>query len=239
MATKKRQHFLPKLLLRRFRVLDGKWQGHVLRLDKGTGRMNPSVPKTEGARNRYYDLPDDISGGFQPEALLEKVEGRAASAIRRLESHDALNLDDGVWLAYFAAIQTARTPQDRAERHYLDEVLEREFQIMRLGAEERAVTAIQELNPGMTAKAADKERRRILSDLESGELELRSTAEREVAGMFLGLSESMEQLVEKCEFTLVEFRHSSCPTPAIAVTTLPRECPVPGRASSALRRLRP
>jgi hypothetical protein len=205
MSTKKRQHFVPKLLLRRFRVLDGKWQGHVFRLDRATGRITPSVPKTEGAKNRYYDLPDDVTGGFQPEAILEKVESRAASAIGRLENHEALDFDDGVWLAYFAAIQTARTPQDRAERRYLDGVLETELQIMRLGAQEQAVKAIQELNPGMTAKEADKQRTRILSDLETGDLQLQSTAEREVAGMFLGLNESIEQLVEGCEFTLVEF----------------------------------
>ena len=207
-TQRKNQHFVPKLLLRRFSVREGRWQGHVFRLARETGQINPAVPRHEGAETRYYDLPEDVVGDFQPEELLEQIENGAARSIARLERHESLDLGDGVWLAYFAALQTVRTPQDRAELRYLDEVMATQLHQIRLGAEERAVKAIQELNPGMSAEDADAERRQILRDLESGKLQLQSTAAREVAGMFLGLDQAVEVLLERCDWTLVEFQQA-------------------------------
>lgn len=49
-----------------------RWSEAEPRLEahKKTGRVNPAVPKTEAAMNRYYDLPDDVVPEFaQPERL--------------------------------------------------------------------------------------------------------------------------------------------------------------------------
>src|SRR4051794_8414096 len=121
MPTNKRQHFVPKFLLRRFAATEGRWQGHVFRMAVRGGAARPAVPKTEAARNRYYDLPDELVGEIQPELILEKIESGGAAAIARLENRQQLRDTDLVWLAYFAALQTNRTPADRAEARHLDE----------------------------------------------------------------------------------------------------------------------
>jgi hypothetical protein len=63
-AKKKRQHYVPKFLLRRFAAREGRWQGHIFRLVTDSGRPRPAVPRTEAAKNRYYDLPEDLVGSF-------------------------------------------------------------------------------------------------------------------------------------------------------------------------------
>jgi Protein of unknown function (DUF4238) len=105
MAGQRRHHYVPKMLLRRFAVGDGRWQGHIWRLDKATGRPRPAVPKTEAAKNKYYELRDDLLGGeFQPERIFEKIESGASLALRRLEREEA-PADEEMWmLAYFTAL---------------------------------------------------------------------------------------------------------------------------------------
>src|SRR5689334_8531391 len=70
----KRHHYLPQFLLRRFAVTEGRWAGHVWRLDLRTGQITPAVPRTEASRNRYYKLPEEVAGGFDPETLIGKIE---------------------------------------------------------------------------------------------------------------------------------------------------------------------
>lgn len=137
MAGKKRQHFVPKFLLRRFAARDGRWQGHVFRLPVSGGGPKPAVPKTEAAQNRYYDLPEELVGEVQPELILEKIESGAAAAISRLEQHQHLRDADLVWLAYFASLQTNRTPADRAEARYLDEVMATQMEELRFSAKDQ------------------------------------------------------------------------------------------------------
>ena len=204
MPRKKRQHFVPKFLLRRFAAAEGRWQGHVFRLPIGGGAARPAVPKTEAARNRYYDLPDELVGQVQPELILEKIESGAAAAIGRLEKRQQLQDMDLVWLAYFAALQTNRTPADRAEARYLDEVMATQMEELRFSAQEQAVAFLRGRDPSLTEDEAEAERQRIIEDLNAGRLRLESSAEREVASMFLGLNEAVEQLLSACDFTLVE-----------------------------------
>jgi hypothetical protein len=205
MAAKKRQHYVPKFLLRRFAAREGRWQGHIFRLDTKSGRPRPAVPRTEAAKNRYYDLPDDLVGEFQPEHVLEKIESSAASAVKRLGAADDLQQPDVIWLAYFSLLQTSRTPLDRAERRYLDEVMAQQLEELRFSAKEEAVTFLRRADPTLTVAQAEERRREIVNDLGAGRIRLESTAEREIAGMFLGLNEAVGQLVAGCDWTLVEF----------------------------------
>jgi hypothetical protein len=208
MPSKKRQHFVPRFLLRRFAATEGRWQGHVFRLPIPRGAARPAVPKTEAARNRYYDLPNEVVGEVQPELILEKIESGAAAAIALLENRQHLRAGDLVWLAYFAALQTNRTPADRAEARYLDEVMAAQMEELRFSAREQAVAFLRECDPSLTEDEAEAERERIIEDLNAGRIRLESNAEREVASMFLGLNEAVEQLLSACDFTLIELPRS-------------------------------
>lgn len=87
----------------------------------------------------------------------------------------------------------------------------------------------------MTARDADKERGRILDELQTGRLRLESITDREVAGMFLGLNESIELLMRRCDFTLVGVPSGTGPRPArgfIGSATV--ETAIPVREDAAL-----
>lgn len=191
MSSKKRQHFVPKFLLRRFAATEGRWQGHVFRLDVAAGRVRPAVPKTEAARNRYYDLPEEIVGTFQPEEVLAVIESNAAAAIARLERDEQPRPGDIAWLAFFTVLQTTRTPADRAERRYLDGIMETQFQQVRFSATKQATAFLQQQDPSLSEAEAEARRRELVDDLQSGRLRIESTADREVAGMFLALGDTL------------------------------------------------
>jgi Protein of unknown function (DUF4238) len=204
MTAKKRQHFVPKFLLRRFAITEGRWRGHIFRLDTRGGPARPAVPRTEAAKNRYYDLPEELVGEFQPESVLEKIESGAAAALQQLERGSALSVEGLGHLAYFTALQTNRTPQDRAEARFFDEFMEAQFQQLRFSAQEQAVAFLRQQQPELTETEAERERQRILDDLNVGRIHFESTAEREVASMFLGLNDAVVQLLTQCDFTLVQ-----------------------------------
>jgi hypothetical protein len=234
MPPKKSQHYVPKWLLRRFAVVDGRWQGHIFRLARRTGKVGPAVPRSEAAENRYYDLPEDVVGEFQPEAVLERIENDAALVIRRIEQRKQLHPLDVVRLAYFFALQTVRTPQDRAEQRYLDGVMATQLQELRFSARDRAVAFLREHDPTLSLEEAEEERQRIVDDLRAGRVRLESTAAREVAGMFLGLNDAVTTLASKCDWTLVEFSDSPAlvlPIPDTPGTTQPPRYRDPRRAS--------
>jgi Protein of unknown function (DUF4238) len=235
MPAKKSQHYVPRLLLRRFAVVDGRWQGHIFRLERHKGRVGPAVPRSEAAKNRYYDLPDDVVGQFQPENVLERIENDAALVIRRVEQRQQLQPLDVVRLAYFFALQTVRTPQDRAERRYLDGVMATQLQEIRFSARDQAVAFLREHDPTLTLEEAEEERQRIIDELRAGRIRLESTADREVAGMFLGLNDAVTTLASNCDWTLVAF--SDSPALVLPDTGYTRYDPapsVPGSASGFL-----
>jgi hypothetical protein len=235
MATKRRQHYVPKFLLRRFAAREGRWQGHVFRLDTKTGQPRPAVPRTEAAKNRYYDLPDDLFGEFQPERVLEKIESGAAAAINRLEAGHDLRQSDLIWLAYFSSLQTSRTPQDRAERRYLDEVMAQQLEELRFSARDQATAFLRQADPTLTVAQAEERRREIVSDLGAGRIRIESTPEREIAGMFLGLNEAVGQLVAECDWTLVLFPAGpAIVLPDTGYTRYDRQPRVPGSGSGFL-----
>jgi hypothetical protein len=101
-------------------------------------------------------------------------------------------------------LQTSRTPLDRAERRYLDEVMAQQLEELRFSATDQAVAFLREADPTLTAAEAEERRREIVSDLGAGRIRIESTAEREIAGMFLGLNEAVGQVVTECDWTLVE-----------------------------------
>ena len=236
MATKKRQHFVPKFLLRRFAATGGRWQGHIFRLDKASGRCRSAVPRTEAAKNRYYDLPEDAVGEFQPESILEKIESGGAAAIQRLERGETLDPANVIWLAYFSALQTSRTPLDRAERRYLDGVMAAQMEEIRFSAPEKAVAFLRDEDPTLTEDQAEAKRRRLVDDLGSGRIRIESTADREIAGMFLGLNDAVTQLASQCDWVLVKLPNDGPPLvlPDTGYTRYDPSPRVPGTGSGFL-----
>ena len=137
------------------------------------------MPKHEAARNRYYDLPDDIlDRDVQPETVLEKIESGAAAALARLEHAENPGPEGMAMVAYFVALQTNRTPQDRAEARYLDAVMAQHLAELRLGASEKVVESLQRGDPSLSVEEAERERQRLLRELREGRIAFESTDER-------------------------------------------------------------
>jgi hypothetical protein len=110
-----------------------------------------------------------------------------------------------------------------------------QLQEVRFSARDQAVAFLREQNPTLTLEEAEEERQRIIDDLQAGRIRLESTTDREVAGMFLGLNDSVTTLVSNCDWTLVEFSGSS--TLVLPDTGYTRYDPapsVPGSASGFL-----
>jgi hypothetical protein len=168
------------------------------------------VPRTEAAKSRYYDLPDDVlEGGAQPEQVLHVIENGAASAIAKFERNPdspvGLEKRDIGMLAYFAALQLVRTPADRRERAYLDEFMERQLTKLRLSAQERAIRHLKTVYPGISAEEAEQRRLAMIEDLRVGKVWFESPPERQIASMFLSLDTAVEELLSRCEWRFVRF----------------------------------
>jgi hypothetical protein len=58
--------------------------------------------------------------------------------MNRIERRQEPSPLDVIALAYFAALQASRTPQDRAEIRYLDEVMATQLEELRFSASEKA-----------------------------------------------------------------------------------------------------
>jgi hypothetical protein len=192
------------------------------------------VPRTEAAKNRYYDLPKDLVGDFQPEKLIGYLESRAAIAIGRLEQRQLLLPDDVVHLAYFAALQSVRTPLDRAERRHLDEIMASQLAQLRFSAQDQAVAFLRAHDPDLTVEQAEQRRKQIVQDLESGHIQVQSNAHREIAGMFLALNESVGEIAMNCNWTLVEFSAPGIVLPDSGYTRYDPSPSVPGSGSGFL-----
>jgi hypothetical protein len=79
---------------------------------------------------------------------------------------------------------------------------------LRFSAREQAVAFLRKQRPELSEEEAEAARLEILHDLNAGRLVLESSAEREVASMFLSLNNSVEHLLSQCDFTLVQITGS-------------------------------
>jgi hypothetical protein len=114
----KRHHFIPQLLLRRFRGDD-----KLLRqLDKGTGKvLKKGVPSAASEDSFYTFDGEDGTASNDLEAYFGLVESHAARALRRLEKTGELLHPDRATLALFLAMLWARTPSAREQGEALSQ----------------------------------------------------------------------------------------------------------------------
>ena len=113
--TKRRNHYVPKFLLRRFASAMGKlWQ-----LDKQSGHPQRCSPNDAAVIHDYYRVnPGSFEGGLPetPEDLLEKSETPAARVIAEMTStHLEPNGRERDLLALFLANLDVRGPSGRVQ----------------------------------------------------------------------------------------------------------------------------
>lgn len=108
----KRHHFVSQFLLRGFAEGD-EGKERLFQMEVQTRRAPERVPvRTAASRHRYYAVPDeDGTLSNRNEGYLAVIEEHAAPALRRLlEDPDTLLPGERATIAFFAALQTMRTP---------------------------------------------------------------------------------------------------------------------------------
>lgn len=193
----RRHHYLPKFVLRRFAARDGARAGLVWRADLSGEQIRQVAPKYEAARNHYYALPPELGlpAGYAEDVLM-RVESAAATAILKFEKRGGLDMDDRTWLALFIALQHKRTPRGRQELRFIDEFMARQQAEITLSDTETIRQALASDGMGHSDEDVAAWQEARLAELESGELVIESTPEREVALMFVQLESIVPRLVE-------------------------------------------
>src|SRR5580765_3023962 len=122
----KRQNFVPEFLLRGF-AARGSSEPLIYQLDVGSGETR-RVQTGKAASGRYFyaTLGEDGVRSNRIEGLLSRVESHAAESRRRfLAEPMALEDADRATLAFFFALQDARTPVATERAAAADDTLTR------------------------------------------------------------------------------------------------------------------
>jgi hypothetical protein len=107
MTPAKRHHYLPVFYLAGFCGDDGK----LTIFDEQKSEFRRSTPENTQFRNRYYDLLDAQGRRLDTvEDNLAVIEGRAASALRGLESGEAISMQERFDISLFMGLLACRTP---------------------------------------------------------------------------------------------------------------------------------
>lgn len=194
----KRQHYVPKFMLRRFGVDPEDKRTLIWRLDKKTGKPERANPINETVVGRYYRIThDDGSIDDSADEALDAIENDAAKVIRRVAlSGYSATAEDVAHLLLFALTLKQRTPQGREAIHEMDAQLGKLQNDVSLQDRKRFYEVMK---PHLNESEGELEVRRVrmLEDLRSGRVQVRSTASREVAVMFATLAEAADELFEK------------------------------------------
>lgn len=185
-------------MLRRFGVDPDDKRTHVWRLDKKTGRPERANPTNEAVIGRYYRITrDDGSIDDSADEALDAIEGEAADVIRRVaRSGYSATAEDVGHLLLFAVTLKQRTPQGREAIREMDVQIGKLQNEVSLQNRERFYE-VMKLHFDETEDELEVRRGRMLEDLRSGRVQVRSTPSREVAVMFSTLAEASDELFEK------------------------------------------
>lgn len=217
----KRHHYLPQFLLRRFAVLDGSRPGLVWRGDVDGQRLLEVAPKHEAAKRHYYRLPPEVEiPGLSAEDVLQRVETLAAAAVIKFERSRTIELDDRHALALFLLLQHRRTPAGRRELRFMDELLAKLEMEMRLSDRKLVRSVLSQGGTEPTAEEVERWQAETLAKLETGELVVESTPDREVALMFSQLDTIAPMLVQEFDwrFLVVSENAGELVLPDVGVT---------------------
>jgi Protein of unknown function (DUF4238) len=200
----KDHHFVPQMLLRRYAIRAGEPQaGLVWRGNLDGSLLRTVAPKDEAAKRQYYRMPSEIEtgAGMPVEDLLQKIENGASVAMIKFERGRLLNEDDRHWLAFFLLLQHRRTPAGRRQLRFMDETLATLDYELRLSDRAFVRTVVEQGRDGSVSESEVAEwQEQTLGELRRGELVIRSTPDREVALMFVGLDKLVPALLTEFDW---------------------------------------
>ncbi len=191
----KRQHYVPRFVLRRFAIDPAAKTPHVWRLDKRTGRPNRVNPANEVVVGHYYRMVlEDGTVVDEADELLTRIEDMAAGVIRKLvDPGYTVTGDDVFQLLLFIVSLKNRTPQAREALREADERAAELDAEVRLSDREAYHRIMRK--EGESEEETEAGRLKALKDLKSGRVVIESTPEREVALMFVGFQEAVGTLL--------------------------------------------
>jgi hypothetical protein len=197
----KRQHYVPRLLLRRF-VIDPSAKKLLLyRLDKATGKVVKRDPINEAVIGHYYriTLPDGTVVDEADKAF-DRIESMAAESIQRLEDRSYIGIaDDHLIMMLFTASLQRRTPQ---AREVIRETTERAAEIyaaQRLS--DKSAYHESMTGRGKSEEEVEAERQRLLKLFRQGQIRAQGTPSHEIAFMLLALEGTVNTMFERLGVT--------------------------------------
>lgn len=200
----KRQHYVPKFLLRRFAIDATNKKSLVWRLDKKTGKPERVNPVNEVVIGRYYRIVlDDGTVDDTADELLDRIETMATEVIVRMGADDYVPLAEDVFrLILFIVTLKNRTPQAREALRETDEQMAEMWLEVMLSDREHYHRVRRK--DGRGEAEVEAERLKALDELRAGRIGMESGPDREVALMFTALEKTSEMLFENIAF--VRFR---------------------------------
>ena len=201
----RRQHYVPRFLLRQFAVAPEDKRSLIWKLEKASGRPLRVNPANEAVVGHYCRMVlDDGEVVDEADKVLDRVEDIAVDVIRRLaETSYVVSGDDVQVLMLFIATLKARTPQTRETLREMDERAAELALEMQLSDRDRYHDMVRVRHPERSEEDVEAERVRSLEDLRAGRIGLASTPERDVALMFAGLEETTRTLFEQLSIRCV------------------------------------
>ena len=191
----KRQHYIPRFLLRRFAIDPGEKTPHVWRLDKRSGRPNRVNPANETVIDHYYRVVlEDGTVVEEADKVLTRIEDMAARVIRELvDPGYTVSGEDVLRLMLFIVSLKNRTPQAREALREADKRAA-ELDVEARLSDREAYHRIMR-KEGESDEETEAGRLKALEDLNSGRVVIESTLEREVTLMFVGFQEAVDTLL--------------------------------------------
>lgn len=204
----KRQHYIPRFLLRRFCIDPADKKSLVFRLDKKSGANRRANPANEAVVGHYYRIVrDDGSVDNLADETLDRIETFSSEIINRLEDPGyVVTSGDVVQLMLFITTLKQRTPQGREALRETDARASELWLEMRLSDRDDYHRVA---GNGRPEDEVENERLEYLRELRDGQLGVESTPSREVAMMFLALEHTTETIFEKLGIVCVRPRRGS------------------------------
>jgi hypothetical protein len=193
----KRQHYVPRFLLRRFAIDPTDKRSLVFRLDKKTGQPRRVNPANEVVVGHYYRIVgEDGTVDDTADEVLDRIETMAAEVIAKLaDPAYTVTGDDVQRLVLFIVTLKNRTPQGREALRETDERAGELWLEMLLSDREHFHHVMRK--HGGTEEDIEAERLKALDELKSGRIVMESSPEREVALMFGAVENTAKTVFEK------------------------------------------
>jgi Protein of unknown function (DUF4238) len=196
-----RQHYIPKFLQRRFGINPKDRKTKIWRLDLATGTPRKGNPHNEYVQRLYYRIENErgeTEDGV--ETLLSDIEGKAASVLADIVGDPSTEPGDLQLfaLANFIATLANRTPDARADLAAADVEFSK---LIAKGLFSDRDAARRAIGSDATDEEMAEWQRRLVSDLDAGDIYFESSPSREVGLMLMALEPVAEWLFDRARWT--------------------------------------